>query len=239
MRNPKWERDEIILALNLYFDKNRGSLDSNNPKIIELSDLLNKLPIHLNRPDKEKFRNPNGVTLKLCNFLALDPNYSGKGMVSYSKLDEDVFNQYFNNHKNLKEVADGIKKVTCNSLYSIEVSSIESDDNEENAKEGKVLYKMHKVRERDRTLVAKKKAKVLTMSGKLECECCGFDFEEMYGELGKGYIECHHIVPLNKFNDAKVTKLEDLALVCSNCHRMLHSKISEISIFDLRKMLKI
>ena len=48
MRNPKWERDEIILTLNLYFDKNRGSLDSNNPKIIELSELLNKLPIHLN-----------------------------------------------------------------------------------------------------------------------------------------------------------------------------------------------
>ena len=67
-------------------------------------------------------------------------------MVSHSKLDETVFIQYFNNHKYLKEVADGIKKVTCNSSYSIEVSSIESDDNEENAKEGKVLYKMHKVR---------------------------------------------------------------------------------------------
>ncbi len=36
MRNPKWERDEVILALNLYFDKNRGTFESNNPKIIEL-----------------------------------------------------------------------------------------------------------------------------------------------------------------------------------------------------------
>lgn len=76
------------------------------------------------------------------------------------------------------------------------------------------------------------------MKGKLECECCGFDFEKTYGEIGKGYIECHHIVPLNKFNFSKETKLNDLALVCSNCHRMLHRRISELSIVDLRRALK-
>ncbi len=237
MRNPKWERDEVILALNLYFDENRGTIESNNPKIIELSELLNQLPIHSNRPDEEKFRNPNGVTLKLGNFLALDPNYSGKGMESYSKLDEAVFNEYYENLIELRDVAEGIRKITLSSDYSANVSSIETDENEENVREGKVLYKMHKVRERDRKIVAKKKAKVLSLNGKLECECCGFDFEKTYGELGKGYIECHHIVPLNRFNDSKDTKLEDLALVCSNCHRMLHSRISEVSVSDLRKLL--
>ncbi|MCX6194295.1 MAG: HNH endonuclease [Cytophagales bacterium] len=237
MRNPKWERDEVILALNLYFDENRGTIESNNPKIIELSELLNRLPIHSNRPDEEKFRNPNGVTLKLGNFLALDPNYLGKGMESFSKLDEAVFNEYFENLIELRGVAEGIKKVTLSSDYSTNVSSIESDDIEENVKEGKVLYKMHKVRERDRKIITKKKAKVLSVKGKLECECCGFDFEKTYGELGKGFIECHHIVPLNKFNDSKETKLEDLALVCSNCHRMLHNRISEVSVSDLRQLL--
>lgn len=237
MRNPKWERDEVILALNLYFDENRGTIESNNSKIIELSELLNKLPIHSNRPDEEKFRNPNGVTLKLGNFLALDPNYSGKGMDSFSKLDEAVFNEYFENLIELRVVAEGIKKVTLSSDYSTNVSLIESDDIEENVKEGKVLYKMHKVRERDKKIITKKKAKVLSENGKLECECCGFDFEKIYGELGKGFIECHHIVPLNKFNDSKETKLEDLALVCSNCHRMLHSRISEVSVSDLSKLL--
>jgi 5-methylcytosine-specific restriction protein A len=237
MRNPKWERDEVILALNLYFDENRGTIESNNPKIIELSELLNMLPIHSNRPDEEKFRNPNGVTLKLGNFLALDPNYSGKGMESYSKLDEAVFNEYFENLIELRGVADGIKKVTLSLDYSTNVSSIESDDIEENVREGKVLYKMHKVRERDRKIISKKKAKVFSEKGNLECECCGFDFEKTYGELGKGFIECHHIIPLNKFSDSKETKLEDLALVCSNCHRMLHNRISEVSVSDLRQLL--
>jgi 5-methylcytosine-specific restriction protein A len=223
--------------LNLYFDENRGTIESNNPKIIELSELLNRLPIHSNRPDEEKFRNPNGVTLKLGNFLALDPNYLGKGMESFSKLDEAVFNEYFENLIELRDVAEGIKKVTLSSDYSTNVSSIESDDIEENVKEGKVLYKMHKVRERDRKIITKKKAKVLSEKGKLECECCGFDFEKTYGALGSGFIECHHIVPLNKFNDSKETKLEDLALVCSNCHRMLHNRISEVSVSDLRQLL--
>ncbi len=199
--------------------------------------MLNKLPIHSNRPDEEKFRNPNGVTLKLCNFLALDPNYTGKGMVSYSKLDEAVFNEYFENLNELRDVAEGIKKITLSSNYSANVSAIETDENEENVREGKVLYKMHKVRERDRKIITKKKAKVLSEKGKLECECCGFDFEKTYGELGKGFIECHHIVPLNKFNDSKETKLEDLALVCSNCHRMLHNRISEVCVSDLRILL--
>lgn len=40
MRNPKWHRDEIILALDLYYDKDLGSMDSGNHKIIALSELL-------------------------------------------------------------------------------------------------------------------------------------------------------------------------------------------------------
>ena len=79
MKNPKWHRDEIILALDLYFDKDLGSIDARNPKIIALSELLNKLPIFDYKPDQETFRNPNGVTLKLSNFKALDPYYEGKG----------------------------------------------------------------------------------------------------------------------------------------------------------------
>ena len=102
MRNPKWHRDEIILALDLYFDSQLGSIDSKNPKIIELSSILNQLPIHKHKPDEMKFRNPNGVTLKLSNFKSLDPNYKGKGMSSTSKLDKLIFNEFFHKKSELK-----------------------------------------------------------------------------------------------------------------------------------------
>src|ERR1700722_11620395 len=112
MRNPKWHRDEIILALDLYLSKERGSIDGNNPKIIELSRVLNRLPLFTQRPDEERFRNPNGVTLKLSNFLPFDPNYSGRGMTGGSKLDEQIFNEYFGRKEELHAIADEIRKAS-------------------------------------------------------------------------------------------------------------------------------
>lgn len=56
-----------------------------------------------------------------------------------------------------------------------------------------------------------------------KCMICEFDFEEKYGELGKGYIEVHHIKPLSELNEEVVINPEtDLICVCANCHRMLH-----------------
>ena len=58
---------------------------------------------------------------------------------------------------------------------------------------------------------------------------CGFDFEEKYGELGKGYIEVHHIKPLSEIDEEVVVNPEtDLICVCSNCHRKIHNNIIEL-----------
>ena len=194
IRNPKWYRDEIILALDLYFDKDLGPIESSNPKIIELSELLNKLPLFEYKPDKQKFRNSNGVKLKLANFKAIDPEYKGKGMASYSKLDKEVFKEYYNDKMLLNRLANEIKKVVNSDDLVKYIEQIEEDELTEtdSVREGQVLYKVHKVRERDRGVVESKKKKVLSKQGELKCEACWFDFEKKYGELGKGYIECHH-----------------------------------------------
>ena len=56
-----------------------------------------------------------------------------------------------------------------------------------------------------------------------KCMICGFDFGQKYGELGKGYIEVHHIKPLATLEQEVVINPEtDLICVCANCHRMLH-----------------
>lgn len=55
------------------------------------------------------------------------------------------------------------------------------------------------------------------------CKVCNFDFEKVYGKLGKGFIHVHHIVPLSKINaEYEVDPLRDLLPVCPNCHEMLH-----------------
>lgn len=240
MKNPKWHRDEIILALELYFRTEPRHIHARNPEIIELSEILNKLPIHKIRPDTEKFRNPNGVSLKLSNFLAIDPSYQGKGMESYSKLDYEIFMEFVNDKERLSNLSKQIKKAVLNEELNLRLSKIEDEEDEEisSVKEGSVIYKLHKFRERDPNINKKKKEKYFKEHGKLECEVCGFDFYKVYGEIGKGFIECHHKKPLSDIESEVITSINDLALVCSNCHRMLHREMNILSIEELRKRIK-
>lgn len=76
--------------------------------------------------------------------------------------------------------------------------------------------------------------------GKLLCECCDFDFFQNYGEVGFKFIECHHKTPISF--GKRITKINDLALVCSNCHRMLHRKLNNgkyHSVESLRNAIKV
>lgn len=241
MKNPKWHRDEIILTLDLYFQIKPGQIHNRNPRIIELSEILNSLPIHKSADKDHKFRNPNGIGLKLSNFLAIDPNYQGKGMERYSKLDEKVFFEFHENRNELSKIASKLRELANNeklvqNLYRI--PDEEEDDELIQVKEGRVLYKLHKYRERDSKIVKKKKEVVLKKKGKLECEVCEFDFSKCYGELGIGFIECHHLEPISNKEIDKPTKLDDLALVCANCHRMLHRRLGVISIYELKSIIK-
>ena len=235
MRNPKWHRDEIILALDLYYDLEPGQMNSTNTEIIELSELLNRLPIHISRPDQEKFRNPNGVNLKLGNFKHFDPDYNGKGLKGGSKLDKAVLEEFYGKRLLLKSIANKIKatvnnKTLVNNLYGI---SDEEEDSMVSVQEGKVIYKLHKLRERDSKIIKRKKELYLKKHGKLNCEVCDFDFHRVYGDIGFGFIEAHHKVPLSDLDGEAKTELKDLALVCSNCHRMLHRKINTLTVSEL------
>ena len=55
------------------------------------------------------------------------------------------------------------------------------------------------------------------------CRCCGFDFEKIYGEHGKGFIHVHHIKPLHTVGENYVVNsIDDLVPLCPNCHAMIH-----------------
>src|SRR5690606_37973231 len=95
-------------------------------------------------------------------------------------------------------------------------------DDDPKVKEGGLLYHYNLARERNTTIVKKKKEKVLKLHDKQECELCNFDFEKVYGEIDNEFIECQHKKPLYTLIEETDTKLDDLMLVCSNCHRMLH-----------------
>lgn len=90
--------------------------------------------------------------------------------------------------------------------------------------EGKSITQEVTRKKRNAKIVKDKKDAVRKKKGKLECEVCGFVFNADYGEnIGNNFIECHHKDPVAQSGKKKIT-VNDLALVCSNCHQMLHTK---------------
>jgi predicted HNH restriction endonuclease len=100
----------------------------------------------------------------------------------------------------------------------------EPADPEEEGEEGRTLSRLHLLKERNPCLVRRKKQAILTTTGRLKCEACEFDFAAFYGPLGDGFVECHHRTPLAELAGTTRTRLADLAIVCANCHRMLHRR---------------
>jgi 5-methylcytosine-specific restriction enzyme A len=219
-QNPDWTQDEHILALDLYFRFNPSKIGKKHASVVELSDFLNRLPIHPQALRGETFRNPDSVYMKLCNFLRLDPSYKGKGLSAGSKGEEVVWNMYYGNRSELTKIVEAIKASGERQILLRLTQPLDDDD--EAFPEGRVLTREHKTRERNRQLVERKKKAVLAAKGKLECEVCGFDFFETYDELGREFAECHHLAPLSDLREEKVTKLSEVSIVCANCHRMLH-----------------
>lgn len=149
-------------------------------------------------------------------------------------MDAVVWDRYADDLDELRRLSNAIRAVAHSSLLP---TIPEPDEAEIEADEGRLLTRLHRVRERDRQLVEQKKAAALASQTSLPCEVCGFDFAVVYGELGERFIEAHHIIPLAQAGISK-TRLADLALVCSNCHRMLHRWKSSISIAQLKEQIK-
>jgi 5-methylcytosine-specific restriction protein A len=113
--------------------------------------------------------------------------------------------------------------------YSISLLN-KTEQNPENERffEGREKFVTSKKIER-----SPKNRKLCTQYHGLLCSVCGFNFEKMYGKLGQGFIEVHHIVPLSKFlREKKVDPIKDLTPLCSNCHRMIHRKRNEVLLID-------
>ncbi|SDG57639.1 MrcB family domain-containing protein [Thalassobaculum litoreum] len=73
------------------------------------------------------------------------------------------------------------------------------------------------------------------------CQVCDFDFEKTYGEIGKGFIEAHHLVPVATLNPGHVATMNprtDFAVLCSNCHRMVHKTNPPMTIDELKKLIE-
>lgn len=223
-RNPPWEADELILALDVYFRVPDARRSKSHLEVARLSEALRALPLPIDRPDPEKFRNINGAFLKLQNFKALDPEYTADGRVGMTRgatgRERALFDRYVHHQDELRELAAHIRGgASTRTLPS------QPEDDEDGALEGRFVWRWHRQRERSPRKTAEKKTKMRAELGALRCEVCGITETEValrFGVLTGDIFECHHTKPLATLTDATTTRITDLAVVCPTCHRALH-----------------
>ncbi|OJW36652.1 MAG: hypothetical protein BGO54_12545 [Sphingobacteriales bacterium 46-32] len=164
----------------------------------------------------------NGSEQLLTSLMAL------KNHIQYFELIQNV---------TMKLVRDIYVKYSF--LYSEnkpEEINVSSDDDAICFPEGKEIYKLHLMKERNSELVRLAKKRYLERDALLSCQICSFSFVSNYGELGRGFIEAHHIYPISELKSETETKIDDLILVCSNCHRMLHRNRPWTTIENLKEI---
>jgi 5-methylcytosine-specific restriction protein A len=96
--------------------------------------------------------------------------------------------------------------------------------------------RLHNTIERNPRLIARAKAALGAT-----CQACGFNFSEFYGpELGASFIEAHHRIPLSQLLPGTRVRLNpetDFAVLCANCHRMMHRRDSPATVEELHQLL--
>lgn len=162
----------------------------------------------------------------LADFAALDA-----GAQAANPEAADAWREFGGDEDRLRVLAEAIR-----ANLDVETTSLVSEDPEiESAPEGRILTSAHLRRERSRKL---RQAKVQAAGEQPVCEVCGFDFRVTYGERGSGFIECHHLKPLHELRPGDATHLDDLALLCANCHRMIHASKPWLTIEALRELVE-
>lgn len=71
------------------------------------------------------------------------------------------------------------------------------------------------------------------------CTVCGLAFDERYGDIGAGFIQVHHLIPIADIGDEyEVDPVHDLCPVCPNCHAMLHKRPKPFTPDELKQMME-
>lgn len=241
----KWAWDEHVLALELYQESYPKLPSDRSVEVIELSGLLNRLGALKGIERTEKYRNADGVGMKLANFRRHDPRYTrqtrkgedGKevlkvGLSQGAKGEKEVWDRYQDDPQGLAAAASAVRAFINQGERQPTLVAIEPDEYR-GKPEGEIRFRLHKIRERSPALVKDKLAQVMRGKGRLECDVCSFDFSKAFGTHGQGFLEVHHTVPIALSEPGRVTTLDELAVVCANCHRMLHRN-DLIAVDDLR-----
>jgi putative restriction endonuclease len=200
VKRENWNRDELILAINLYCKIPFGRIHSKNPEIIELAKIIK--------------RTPSAVAWKLVNFASLDPSLLRrgiKGAVNSSKLDKEIWLEFFNNWDKLAYESELFYE---RSFRSLRARNILETEMELVFKEGKDREALIKVRVNQNFFRA-----TILASYKNKCAIIGISQNEL--------LIASHIIP---WGEDKINRLNPRNGICLN---VLHDKAFDTGLITI------
>jgi 5-methylcytosine-specific restriction protein A len=230
-----WEREELVLAGDLVIRNGWRQLVPTDPRVSELSELLRRLPLHPVQDRSPQFRNVNSVVRKTADIATNRPGHDGKPTRGGAPT-KRIITELLTQPDYIHQLAESIRESETRGEFTPLTRPVGEED-DESGQEGRLLVRRHVSYERDRKLRQRKLDATRRAGRPIACEVCGFDFGHTYGDRGNGYIECHHVVPLHISGSGR-TRLSDLALLCANCHRMVHSRAPWLRLPELQDLMR-
>lgn len=245
---PPWDWEELVLACDVLAAHGWREVSSAHSDVAELSVTLRRLseiPAELRSP---RFRSAGSVSRKMADIATSAEGYSGIPTRG-NRLDREVANAYRVDPAGMHDLAEQLRYLATIGTPVLPDPDLDLDtadhhvatssdaDLGASANEGRRILAWRVSRERDPALRRKKIRATLNANLPVACEICGFDFGSVYGARGQDYIEVHHRTPLH-VSGATTTTLEDLALLCSNCHRMIHRGVPWLTTDELLRLVR-
>lgn len=106
-------------------------------------------------------------------------------------------------------------------------------ERERTALEGQIEKRQQQFRKRNRKLIEVRKRE-----SDYRCQVCHLRFDALYGKIGREFIIAHHVELLAGKSRPSRTTLADIALLCPNCHAMVHKRVPPFRLTELRRMLR-
>lgn len=205
MANESFTRDEVILALDVLYSSEKQRVSPDSEEMVDLSELLNRLPIHPTKNRRSNFRNATGITRQI-NLLRTSLS-TGKHDPNVGVLFLDIAFEFENRRDELHRIAEAIRR--NEPYFSSEYGNRQEDSG---FPEGILLGHLH------REIEARDGAKLELAN---HCEICSLKPELYYLPCGI-LLQPHLLISPTELDGKKKYGSEHFITVCPNCHAALH-----------------
>jgi 5-methylcytosine-specific restriction protein A len=221
-RNPKWNWEELILALDLCLGNTEVRPWRQIIRETKLPEDLKQLRKSTGAAGSDTLRNVEGVYQKMQNFIHLDPDCKANGQRGRphgSTLDEVVWDEFNAHPEALKKACQSIRKATKEKSKNLnrppKASALTPGDI--SAMEGERIEQRSYRRKRDQGL----RWTAWNNAGGVGA-ACGVNYSKLLAGKGAKVLQVHHKGQLSHLDAPKLHTPNDLAVVCANCHALIH-----------------